>query len=400
MVLLLLLIGTAYWLFARRLTLDLEQKAQAMARDVAFAVEHEEGKLQFEESIYLARRLQHPDLNSDAVVQWLDLGGTLLHHQGDLRLQPRSPQDGRGYRQLDPPAYVYVVQGLEAGRPFGYARVGLALAPLNQQLGRLAQILGLLGLSTLAIMAAVSWWWTGRVLQPIRTAYAELSMFTGAVAHELRSPLTALRTNSDSLLHHFDRLSPAELRQALQEFGEVTADMSQLVESLLLLARLRRDETGAELQVLNLREIAGEVVGSLAEGAARKGLTLALERDPGEKPLTVRAQPDYLRMMIRNLVENALQYTSEGGRVSLRCLEAGGEAELQVRDTGIGISPDDLDRVFDPFWRAERSRARHLGGAGLGLAIVSGLARAQRGSVAARSAPGEGSVFTIRFPLA
>ena len=101
----------------------------------------------------------------------------------------------------------------------------------------------------------------------------------------------------------------------------------------------------------------------------------------------------HLKMMLRNLVENALQYTEAGGRIEV---EFSGR-QLLVRDTGIGMSSDELARMCEPFWRAEKSRARHLGGAGLGLAIVSGLANLHRIDLQVESRPGEGSCFRLGF---
>jgi two-component system, OmpR family, sensor histidine kinase BaeS len=105
-----------------------------------------------------------------------------------------------------------------------------------------------------------------------------------------------------------------------------------------------------------------------------------------------------LRQAVGNLVSNAIRHTPPGGDVTVTCQRAGGEFVVEVADTGTGISPEDLPRIFDRFWRADKSRSRRTGGSGLGLPITRQLVEAHGGHVTATSVPGSGSVFTIRLP--
>ena len=115
--------------------------------------------------------------------------------------------------------------------------------------------------------------------------------------------------------------------------------------------------------------------------------------------IELEADPVRLRQVIGNLVTNALRFTPPGGTVRLEGRRDGTDVVIDVIDTGTGISPEDLPKVFDRFWRAEQSRNRHTGGSGLGLAIVRSLVEAHHGQVTATSALGEGSTFTVRLPL-
>jgi two-component system sensor histidine kinase BaeS len=124
-----------------------------------------------------------------------------------------------------------------------------------------------------------------------------------------------------------------------------------------------------------------------------------LRREPAGDPQVV-VDPDRLRQIVGNLVSNAVRHTPSDGTVTINSRVGGGTLEISVADTGHGIAPDELPRVFDRFWRADASRTRATGGSGLGLSIVRQLTEAHGGTVTAASEPGAGSTFTIRLPIA
>jgi two-component system sensor histidine kinase BaeS len=134
----------------------------------------------------------------------------------------------------------------------------------------------------------------------------------------------------------------------------------------------------------------------MAERFTAQELSLELELQPA----WVDGDPDRLRQVIANLLDNALRYTESGGSVTVSVGPHEGRARLRVADTGIGIDRDDLPFVFTRFWRGERSRSRSTGGAGIGLAIAQELVRAHGGHIEVASEPGKGSLFTVSLPLA
>ena len=134
----------------------------------------------------------------------------------------------------------------------------------------------------------------------------------------------------------------------------------------------------------------GAVVDAVGLGASERRLP----------PVVVDGEPRRLEQIIVNLLSNAMRYTDPGGRVTVTVEPQGGDAVLEVADTGIGISTEDLPHVFARVWRGEKSRSRATGGAGIGLAIVRELVRAHSGSVTVESVPGKGSVFGVTLPLA
>jgi two-component system sensor histidine kinase BaeS len=151
---------------------------------------------------------------------------------------------------------------------------------------------------------------------------------------------------------------------------------------------------------LALEEVAAEVVDAMQAQAAAHGVAVSLQAE--ERLPAVPLDGALLERAIRNLVSNALEYTPAGGVVTVTVERDGGWLALRVHDTGHGIEADDLPRVWDRFFRAERSRSRSSttsDGAGLGLAIVRGIAEAHGGTVRVQSAPGRGAVFTIQVPM-
>lgn len=389
-VLLSLLVAGAYGLARRQLFAALDERLVLMARAVAYSLEYEEhGRPEFEEALFLARREDQLPVGSHAAVQWLDLQGHVVLTQGPLTLQSHEPRHEEFYTQSDPLARVYTYMGRSRSGPFGFARVAISLVPLQQQLHELFRSLALAGLATLFLAGIVSWWWTRRVLRPVQAAYEELSGFSAAVAHELRTPLTALRLNSESLVKRLDTYDREQLRQVAEELNAAAEDLAETVDSILILARRADALKDADLSAVDLRSVVAEVVHEFRSTPER----IVVLDSPS---VLVLCNDSHLRIMLRNLLQNAIRYTD--GPVTVRWSQGADHANLAVSDTGPGLSAEECSKIFEPFWRGERSRARHLGGSGLGLSIVRALAQLQGGSVSVSSRPGEGSVFRLRLP--
>jgi len=150
--------------------------------------------------------------------------------------------------------------------------------------------------------------------------------------------------------------------------------------------------------VLDLREIVGESARVLAPAAEAKGLTTDTQFP--DEPVVVSGDREALRQVVDNLLDNAIKYTPPGGRVSLRLGADAGAGVLEVEDTGSGIEPQHLERIFERFYRVDKARSRELGGTGLGLSIVKHFVQAHGGRVFVESVPGKGSTFRVVLPLA
>ena len=218
--------------------------------------------------------------------------------------------------------------------------------------------------------------------------------FVADAAHELRSPLTALKLQ----LQLAERAQTDTQRTAAFAKLHQRLDRStHLVQQLLTLARHESQQEQAALEPVKLALLAQGVVADYHEMAENQGIDLGVEIGAGADALTVQGHRESLRIMLSNLVDNALRYTPNGGRIDVAVLEQDGCPALQVIDNGPGIPENERPRVFDRFFRGEGSQ---VAGSGLGLAIVKNIADAHRAAVQVSSRPtGSGLVVTIRFPV-
>jgi signal transduction histidine kinase len=234
------------------------------------------------------------------------------------------------------------------------------------------------------------------MIERLRLAFERQGQFMGDVAHELRTPLATLRTNLEvvtadpnATLHDYQEMSAV--------FGRTLGRLERLMDDLLLLAteaRLPASEK-VELGAL-LRELLGDL--EFMAGEARVRLRLSAGRS-----VIVRGDRAILARAFGNLIENAIRYNRQGGEaevtVTVAAAPGGPRALVTVRDTGIGMAAQDRARAFDRFYRADRSRARNKGGAGLGLSIVAKIVRQYGGEIRVESTPDEGTLFTVLLPV-
>ncbi|MGW0522918.1 sensor histidine kinase [Crossiella sp. NPDC003009] len=215
----------------------------------------------------------------------------------------------------------------------------------------------------------------------------------GDISHELRSPLTTLRGWLEAAADGQRPMEPELINVLLTE----TLTLQQLIDDLQDLALAESGQLSLHPRRLTVAETLLSVAVANQAQAAELGVELTVD---AEETLVVQADPVRLRQAVANLVSNALRHTPRGGRVTLSVGAQAGEVLITVADNGSGIAPAELDRVFDRFWRAEKSRSRRTGGSGLGLVIVRRLIEAHGGTVTATSTLGQGSAFTLRLPSA
>ncbi|MEP6692414.1 MAG: ATP-binding protein [Gemmatimonadaceae bacterium] len=280
---------------------------------------------------------------------------------------------GRAFRPVD--SIIDEVKAITDGRSL-HRRLPL-LEEAGDELGRLSITLN-------------------EMIERLETSFAAMRRFTADASHELKTPLTVLRADVERAM------SPTAARGekliALEEALHEVARMSDLVESLLTLARadegrfdLHREPVALEPLVRDVLETA-TILGENARVAVSM---------PMLEPGTVLGDYVRLRQLFLNLVTNAIKYTPRGGSVEIKLMNQEGIATLSVRDTGIGISAADLPHVFERFYRADRARSRtsERGGFGLGLAISQWIVEAHGGTIAVRSRLARGSTFTVTMPV-
>jgi two-component system phosphate regulon sensor histidine kinase PhoR len=220
--------------------------------------------------------------------------------------------------------------------------------------------------------------------------------FVANVSHELKSPLTSIRGLTETLLG--GALSdPANNRRFVKLIDGDAARLSRLIDDLLALSQIESQAVPLTLAVVELKPVVESVLASLQPAIVQRRLKVMLELPAN---VAVRADPDRLRQVLFNLVDNAIKYNKEGGRITLSAVREGSMANVIVADTGIGIPKNDLSRIFERFYRVDKARSRELGGTGLGLSIVKHIVEAHGGSVSVESRLNQDSRFSFTIPLA
>jgi len=224
-----------------------------------------------------------------------------------------------------------------------------------------------------------------------------MTQFTADASHELRAPVSLIRTTAEVTALKRDR--PAkEYLEALDEIQEEAERTSQIVDSLMLLARTDSGKEMLDCVAVDACRIVREAAEQGERLARNRGVGFSIDVPPSSIP--IQADSEALRRALLILMDNAAKYTPRGGSIRVDVTTSDGFAVASVSDTGIGISPDELPRVFDRFWRADKARSRELGGAGLGLSIAKWIVEMHDGSISVQSDVETGSVFTIHVPLA
>jgi len=215
--------------------------------------------------------------------------------------------------------------------------------------------------------------------------------FTADASHELRTPLATLSVEVEWALARVR--TAAEYRQTLDTCQRAATRMSAVIEGLLTLARADAGSVALRRVPVCLDQVAHEAVALLQPLAGRRNVNLAVTGDG----VSVTGDPDLLREVVTNLVSNAIHYNHDAGRVEVAVWREQLFACLQVADTGIGIASEDLPRVFERFYRADKARARVAGGAGLGLAVTRWIVERHGGQITCTSEVGRGTRFLVRL---
>lgn len=221
------------------------------------------------------------------------------------------------------------------------------------------------------------------------------SEFVATVSHDLRSPLTVMRGYA-TMLQMVGSLNEQQTGY-LKKIDTGIQSMSRLVNNLLDLGRIEAG-VGLRLEMVPVADLARQVAEALRPQALQKAIILTLETPANTMPL-VEADTALLQQALHNLVENAIKYTESGGEVAVRLTVTPEAVAFRVQDTGLGIAPVDLPRLFERFYRVAGRETRKQPGSGLGLAIVKSIAERHGGSIRVESKLGEGSVFTLAIPL-
>jgi len=386
--------GVTYWLFARSLYWELDQQLTAMARIAALSL----GKQ------------KHPqvDLNDDAwedlevrgvTLEWFDANGKPLATQGRYD-SSRPPQVSDSVEQVGQLRQLTIaVRNADdptSGELKGYVRVSKSLHAVRELLEKWRWRLSIGLLTELGLCGLGGYWLTRQTVQPIEQSLMRVKWFTANASHELRSPLTVIKSNIGLISNHPERIHTSD-KKRIAAIAWAADQMTNLIEDLLFLAR--SDQTQQALRSDKAPLDLGLTLKSLVElfepQAEAKGIILKSDLASG---LYVLGDIARLTRLFSNLIANAIQYTPKGGQIWVKVRSQGTQIQVDVQDTGIGIAPENIDKVFDPFWQADGVRSYHSGGYGLGLAIAKTITTQHSGKIYVDSELGQGTTFTVILP--
>jgi two-component system, OmpR family, manganese sensing sensor histidine kinase len=377
--------------FTHALNQQVTEKLIALGQGAATSLELENGHLGFQSDFPVKSLIDH-----DQALEWFDLKGMSVGHQGRYRLT--LPFAGKNAVQTQ--MATHRIRGVtlpaissDSGRLLGYVRASQSLEEFDETLRKLDLGLGggvIVALLLSGIGGAIL---TRQAMQPIEQSFERLKQFTADASHELRSPLMAIEANVEVALTYPERNRSTGDTEKFEAIASAANQMTELTEDLLLLARTEQVPKHHR-EPLNLTDLLDDLVKLYQPQAQTKNIGLQVI---GKQSLYLWGDVGQLKRLFTNLIVNAFQYTPEGGQVEIEHRLVGKQIVVSIRDTGIGIPPEQLDRVFDRFWRAEQSRSHASGGAGLGLAIAWAIATTHGGLITVTSQVGAGSCFTVSF---
>lgn len=232
------------------------------------------------------------------------------------------------------------------------------------------------------------------MIRRLHDSFAQVRQFSADASHELRTPLTVMRGELELCLRN--PKTPDQYRTVLESSLEEILRLSKIIDNLLSLAKAEQGNADLTFSEVDLKSLVNELYEDSVVLAEQKRICVKLKE---VAPITIVGDRVRLRQLFLNLVDNAIKYTPEGGSVWLSVGREDGSAVFEVADSGIGIPQEDLEKIFNRFYRVDKARSREQGGSGLGLSIAKWIAGLHRGSISVTSELGKGSSFVVRLPL-
>ncbi|WP_127531664.1 sensor histidine kinase [Paenibacillus kobensis] len=297
----------------------------------------------------------------------------------------------KGQFTLDGNRWAFLVQNFADG---GHSVVFLDVTAQQTILKNLVYTFLIVGLAMLILIFFVSRYFAARSIAPVKEAFDKQKQFIGDASHELKTPLAVINTNADVLLANSSD-TIADQSKWLHLIKSETERMKTLTNDLLYLTEMDDAREGVLHTDMNVSEAVESVILTMEAVMFEKELDLQYEIEPG---LTAHGNSEQMKQVVMILLDNAAKYTNARGSVSVTLKKAHHGTELIVSNTGAGIQPEHLGRLFDRFYRVDTSRSRKHGGYGLGLAIAKSIVEQHRGKIFARSVPNETTSFHVQLP--
>jgi signal transduction histidine kinase len=286
------------------------------------------------------------------------------------------------------------------GQSWGYIQVGRNLQDFDDYVKNVKLLILLILPIIIIVVMLGSWYLAQKAMQPIYQSYQQIQQFTADAAHELRTPLAAIRATIESSLISKD-FTIIEARDTLETINKQNQRFSQLVADLLMLSRL---DQGLEINnkisqnLVNINDLVDDIYEEFYALAHSQQINL-IKQIEFTQSLEVRGSEEQLYRLVANLVINAINYTEKKGQVILNLNKKNNQIIIKIIDTGIGIPETEQKLIFNRFYRVNKARSISKNGAGLGLSIAQAIAIAHQGKIEVKSELGKGSIFSIILPI-
>jgi signal transduction histidine kinase len=367
--------------FTRSLSQQLTEKLTSLGKTASASAELKQGHLQVDSDIQDRELLAHAQS-----LQWFDTQNHLIAQQGKiLSNQSLQNQELPNIKNIILPIF-----NNDNKQIIGYVRIAQSLEEFDETLRKLDLGLGGGIVIALILSSLGGIYLIHQAIEPIENSFQKLKQFTADASHELRSPLMVIKSNVAVALKYPEEMRVSD-RQKFQAIASATQQMIQLIEDLLLLARCSKNQNHT-WQLIDLNSLFYNLIEILRIKADKKQIYLDIET---EENLFLLGDSTQITRLLRNLIDNALQYTSSGGKIKIKANLVNQSILVQIEDTGIGIAPENLEQIFERFWQVDVARSYHSGGSGLGLAIAQSIAKEHNGIITVKSELGVGSCFTV-----
>ncbi len=275
-----------------------------------------------------------------------------------------------------------------------FVYVGKDVTALYSGLQKATYILVFLGLIALIIASVFGHIMAGRAIIPLKEAYEKQKQFAADASHELRTPLAVVMASADLLMADPSIDNPF-LKEVIGDVKSEVKKMTQLVSDLLMVARSDNNALKVKIQRVDLGDLLEQNVRMMTPLAEKKEISLV---GGNFRKVMIDCDEQKIKQLILILVDNAIKYTPNGGNVTVEMgEETAQKVYFFVKDSGIGIAPEDQKKIFERFYRVDKARSREMGGNGLGLSIATEILRIHSGKIFVDSEPGQGTTFTVEL---
>jgi len=369
----------------------LDQELRGLAREVRPAIELSGPSPTLKAWAANAKR---EDLSFIATVQLFDPSGKLIEQYGPPAVPRLLMGSGPGGANTDTRVRSRYTDLKVGGTVVGFLQTQVSTKAKDNAMRQLIWTLLILAPFLLVGLGLCGYLYSGAAIKPTAESLGVLRRFVADAGHELNTPITVIQASVETLEKKLENVD--NCANLLAMIRRASDRLSDLGHKLTLLAKLERPQFVPSMEPVQLDELVRTTVADFSSAFQAKGVTLTCK---ATTPIRSLANAESMQTLLSNLMENGLHYTESGGSVAVTLEERGGQVVMVFEDTGIGIPADSLQRIFERFYRVDKSRSRAVGGSGLGLAIVKAIVDAHKGSVRVESSLGQGSRFVVQLPF-